>query len=160
MSTRGAEDFGLFFNETRPRLLRALAVLADDLADAEDALQEAYVRAAARWERLDEPEAWVRTVARNLPRDGFRRRKVRERARRRLGPPDARPGPDPTSVAVVSALRALPPEQRDALALHYLLDMTVDQVAQELGRPTGTVKAQLARGRARMAMLLQPEGAP
>lgn len=151
-------DFAAFYVGSWPRMLRALLLLAQTRQDAEDALQESYVRAAARWGSLDEPEAWVRTVALNLLRDGHRRRGVRARAHQRLeAPHEEQPPVDETSVAVVSALRELSVEQREVLVLHHLLDLSVEQVAHQLDRPSGTVKAQLARGRARMASLLQPE---
>lgn len=158
MSNVGAEDFADFFTASRPRLLRALLLLTGDRADAEDALQEAYTRAADRWGQLAEPEAWVRTVALKLARDGHRRKLVRDRAHRRLPEPPTVPDLEPTTVAVVAALRELSQEHREVLVLHYLLDLSVDQVALQLDRPSGTVKAQLARGRVRLAAVLQLEG--
>ena len=64
---------------------------------------------------------------------------------------------DATTVLVVQAVRSLSTEQRQAVALHYLLDMPVEQVAAELGRPVNTVKTHLARGRARQAEALREE---
>lgn len=158
MSDHRADDFAAFFAASRHRLLRALLLLTGDRGDAEDALQEAYTRAADRWGRLAEPEAWVRTVAFNLARDGHRRRRARDEAHRRLPRPADVPELNPTTVAVVAALRTLNREQREVLVLHYLLDLSVEQVARQLDRPSGTVKAQLARGRARLAVVLQHEG--
>lgn len=160
MSRAAAEDFAAFFTASRPRLFRALVLVTGCAGDAEDALQEAYTRAAARWGQLDEPEAWVRTVALNLARDGYRRRVVRARAHRRAGPAPDVPDLDPTAVAVAAALRTLSAEHREVLVLHYLVDLTVEDVARQLGRPSGTVKAQLVRARAAMAAALQPEEVP
>lgn len=157
----GGPDFDGFYAASRPRLLRVVAAAAADAGDAEDALQEAFVRAADRWERIgryDDPEAFVRRVALNLLSDGRKRRRRRDAAYRRTGPAADAPELDPTTVLVVTALRLLPPEQRQALALHYLLDMPVEQVARELDRPVGTVKTHLARGRSRLADVLA-EGA-
>ena len=61
-------------------------------------------------------------------------------------------------VALLLALRKLPAGQREVIALHHLADMTVAQVADLLGLPTGTVKARLSRGRAALASLLVTEG--
>jgi RNA polymerase sigma-70 factor (ECF subfamily) len=158
---RAAEEeqaFAEFYSASFPRLLRALVVVTGSLAEAEDVLQEAYVRAAARWQSLDDPEPWVRVVAINLARDGHRRWRSRQRAEDRLGPPPAVPPPDEGWSEVLVAMRSLPLPQREALALHYLFDLTVEQVAAELRRPAGTVKAQLSRGRARLAELLETEG--
>lgn len=156
-SSTAASEFAAFFAATRLRLLRLLAAVTADVGEAEDALQEAYVRAAARWKLLDEPEAWVRRVALNAARDAFRKREVRDRARDSFATRhrhDEAAAPTPDRVVVVAALRALPQPLREVLALHYLLDMSVEQIARELDRPAGTVKAQLVRGRERLAAVL------
>jgi DNA-directed RNA polymerase specialized sigma24 family protein len=67
--------------------------------------------------------------------------------------PDATPGPSPDRVAFVEALRKLPLEQRRALVLYHVCELTVEQIAAETGVPAGTVKARLARGRAALAHL-------
>jgi RNA polymerase sigma-70 factor, ECF subfamily len=68
--------------------------------------------------------------------------------------PGSTGGPDPTRVAFVEALRKVPAEQRRALVLYHLCDLTVDQIASETGARTGTVKARLARGRATLRLHL------
>ena len=65
------EEFSAFYAATYQRLLGQLVLLCGDRAEAEDALQEAFARAAVRWHRLrsyEAPEAWVRRVALNLTR--------------------------------------------------------------------------------------------
>ncbi|HEV2894319.1 MAG TPA: sigma factor-like helix-turn-helix DNA-binding protein, partial [Actinomycetota bacterium] len=104
--------------------------------DAEDAVQEALTRAAARWTRIREyevPEAWVRRVAMTLASDGFRRarRRLVVAVRLRQGPAPEPPVLD--GLAVTEALRALPLGQRQVVVLHHLLDLPVDRVAAELG---------------------------
>ena len=59
---------------------------------------------------------------------------------------------------LLQALRKLPAGQREVIALHHLADLTVEQVADTLGLPTGTVKARLSRGRAALSTLLVKEG--
>ncbi|MER6941463.1 sigma factor-like helix-turn-helix DNA-binding protein, partial [Nocardioides sp. NPDC000441] len=56
--------------------------------------------------------------------------------------------------ALVAALKKLPEAQRQAIVLHHIADLPVHQVAAEVGAPTGTIKARLARGRAALAELL------
>jgi RNA polymerase sigma-70 factor (ECF subfamily) len=56
---------------------------------------------------------------------------------------------------LTAALRQLPITHRTALALHYLLDLSVDDVAIETGAPVGTVKSWLSRGRAGLAVVLE-----
>ena len=71
---------------------------------------------------------------------------------------------DPASLedhlAIIDALHALPEQQRHVIALHYLADLPVEQIATELGVPTGTVKSRLSRGRHALASTLtRAEGA-
>ena len=54
-------------------------------------------------------------------------------------------------MAFIDALRKVPGEQRRALVLYYVCDLSVAQIAAETGVPDGTVKARLARGRAALA---------
>jgi RNA polymerase sigma-70 factor (ECF subfamily) len=62
------------------------------------------------------------------------------------------------ALALAEALRALPMHQRQAIVLHHLVDLPVEEVAAALGARTGTVKSWLARGRrALAAMLRDPE---
>ena len=55
---------------------------------------------------------------------------------------------------LLAALRRLPFDQREVLALHYLADVTLADIAQRVGAPLGTVKARLSRGRGALARLL------
>ncbi|HEY0698035.1 MAG TPA: sigma-70 family RNA polymerase sigma factor, partial [Micromonospora sp.] len=76
----------------------------------------------------------------------------------RAAAPD-RPAPvvvdrSPEHLALLAALRDLPEGQRHALALHYLVDLPVDEVAATLGVSAGTVKSRLSRGRRALAALL------
>jgi RNA polymerase sigma-70 factor, ECF subfamily len=141
------------------RLVGQLYALCGDLAEAEDVVQEAFARAvvhARRFEQLDNPEAWLRTVAVNLARTRHRRRQVGERLRGRGGDAVAHHPPDLTDarLELVAALGQLPSGQREALALHYLADLPLHEVARTLDVPVGTVKARLSRGRAALARLL------
>ena len=60
-------------------------------------------------------------------------------------------------MALVDALRRLPAGQRNALALHYVLGLSLADIAGETNAPIGTVKARLARGRAALAALLRED---
>ena len=127
-----------------------------DISEAEDLVQEAFARAAAagdRFLRADNHEAWLRTTALNVHRR--RRRKLRKFAkiRDRLEQPTDLPGPD-QYVAIVCALRSLPEPTRQVIALHYLADLPVAEVASILRCPVGTVKSRLQRGRESLAVTL------
>ena len=149
--------FDEFYALSYRRLVGQIYAMCGNLAEAQDCVQEAFVRAWDKRRRLDVdqyPEAWVRTVAYRLAVSRWRR------ARRGLQPPDrayasAAPAqPNIARIALVRALQQLPPDQRRAIVLHHLCDLSVSDIAIETGSPTGTVKARLSRGRAALALLL------
>lgn len=152
------EEFEEFYAQTAARLTGQLYVMLGDLHEAQDVVQEAFVRGWGRLRQLDaagEPEAWIRTVAWRLAVSRWRvRRRAADAWQRRGSPPDVA-GPGPEQVALVSALRELPPKQRRTVTLHYVCDLTVAQIAAETGLSTGTVKTHLVRGRAALSHLLQ-----
>jgi RNA polymerase sigma-70 factor, ECF subfamily len=105
--------------------------------------------------RYDDPEGWVRRVAVNLSRSRWRAaRRARPWATR--GDAVAATLSD-DHVALLQALRRLPDDQREAIVLHHLVDLPVQDVAIHQGVPVGTVKARLARGRRSLASLLRVE---
>ncbi|MFG2040058.1 SigE family RNA polymerase sigma factor [Dactylosporangium sp. NPDC048998] len=124
-----------------------------DLAAAQDLVQEAFCRALPRWHRIrtyDDPAAWVRRVAWNLATSRWRRaRAATDFLRRQREEHVAGPGPD--RVALAAALAKLPPNQRKAVVLHHLADLTVTEIASQLGAAEGTVRVWLHRGRAALA---------
>ncbi|MDO3703495.1 SigE family RNA polymerase sigma factor [Micromonospora sp. C28SCA-DRY-2] len=149
--------FEEFYRATRHRVVTVLYALCGDLTEAQDAAQEAYVRAWQRWRRIGEygdPEAWVRTVGHRLLANRWRKIRNGRLAYRRHGAAPAVGPPSEDTVALVAALRQLPAEQREAVVLHHLADLSVAEIAAQTGVPTGTVKARLARGRKALADLL------
>ncbi|WP_064741906.1 SigE family RNA polymerase sigma factor [Hamadaea tsunoensis] len=151
-------DFTEFYQSTSPRTLRYAYGLTGDLAQAQDVVQEAYARAWQRWRQLsgyDDAEGWLRLVVARLATDWWRHLRVRRSTP--LPPPAAVPGPSEDTVLVVAALKKLPGRQRQAIALHYLLDVPVAQIADELGVSEGTVKSWLSRGRDSLAVALRTE---
>jgi RNA polymerase sigma-70 factor (ECF subfamily) len=152
-----ALEFDRFYATAAPRLVRQLHAMTGDLSEAQDCVQEAFARAWQQWDRLrdyDEPAAWVRTVAWRQAVSRLRRVRTGARALLRQGAPADQPELSPDHVALVRALAQLPAEQRRALVLHHVADLSVQQVAEETGAPVGTVKARLSRGRAALAVLL------
>lgn len=144
------------------RLVVQLYAVTGDLGEAQEAVQEAFIRMLCgpeRLARLANPESWLRRVAVNVARSRHRRRRLFDRILRREGPPSAVPDLSPDHVMLMAALRRLPRGQRDALALHYLADLPIDEVARTLDVSVGTVKSRLARGRAALATeLTEPVG--
>jgi RNA polymerase sigma-70 factor (ECF subfamily) len=146
--------FAEFYHASYRRLAAQVYAYVGSAAEAEDAVQEAYLRAWRRWSvvsRYDDPVAWVRRVAWNLATSHLRRLATAARVLRRQRPADPVAALSPNHVALVAALRTLPPRQRQAIVLHYIADMSVADVAVELGTPRNTVLSWLSRGRARLS---------
>jgi RNA polymerase sigma-70 factor (sigma-E family) len=139
------------------RLVVQLYAVTGDLCEAQEVVQEAFVRALAAprsFTELDNPESWLRRVAVNVARSRHRRRVTLDRLLRRAGPSPVVPDPSPEHLALMAAMRRLPMGQRHALALYYLADLPIDEVARSLDVSVGTVKSRLSRGRVALAEIL------
>ena len=149
-------NFDDFYHAQFGGLTVQLCAYTGDLGQAQDLVQEAFCRAYTRWDRLiryDDPVAWVRRVAWNLARSRWRRlRTARNHLLRQR--PDHMPEPSPDRVAIDTALARLAPNQRRAVILHYLADMSVAEIAAQDGVAEGTVKSWLHRGRQALSVLL------
>jgi len=157
------EEFTSFYAASFPRLVGQLYAMTRDQSEAQDAVQEAFARAWACRGKLDRngsPEAWVRVTAWRIAASRWRRAREGMRLLLLAAWPEVTAGPGPDRVAFVDALRRVPAEQRRALVLFHLCDLTVDQIAAETGVRPGTVKARLARGRAALAPYLRDAAAP
>lgn len=151
-----AEAFAEFEDFYRANFRGTVAIVygyTGDMSSAQDIAQEAFLRVWQRWQRIsryDDPVAWVRRVSFHLAHSRWRRVKtaaaylVRQRV-------EDEPALSPDHVAVVTALRKLPPAQREAIVLHHLMDLPVHEVAEYLEVPVGTVKSWLHRGRGALA---------
>ena len=154
-------DLEAFYAASYGRLVGVVGLVAGDRHEAEEAVQDAFARLLGRWDhvsRYDDPEAWVRKVALGFVSN--RRRKVSRgiRAFARHGAPADVPAPSGDAVDLQRALERLPRAEREALVLQDL-GLSVAQIADQVGAPTGTVKARLSRGRAALAPLLREESA-
>lgn len=152
-----AATFEEFYQACFDRLVGQLALVTGSLPEAEDVVQEAFLRAAAHWPSLrhyDVPEQWVRRVALRLAINQFRRARRRAAALVRLGPPPVTPPASADALALDGAMRTLPIRHRQVVVLHYLLGLSVEEIGRELGMPVGTVKSQLHRARQALARQL------
>jgi RNA polymerase sigma-70 factor (ECF subfamily) len=150
MRTPELDELREFYTAHQPRLVGVIALLTGSRAEAEDIVQEAFVRLVPRWSkvsRYDAPEAWVRLVAvrlaANRHRDGNRFTQLFHRL-------SAAPVPDPADGYggdLERALVALPMPARQVVVLHYVCDLSVAQVAEVLRIAEGTVKSRLSRAR-------------
>jgi RNA polymerase sigma-70 factor, ECF subfamily len=145
------EEFTSFYAAAFQRLVGQLYVMTGDRAEAQDVVQEAFIRAWARRGKLDRdgaPEAWIRVTAWRLAASRWRRARDGNRLMLLAARPESIDGPTPDRVAFVDALRKVTTEQRRVLVLYHLCDLTIEQIAADTGTTSGTVKARLARGRA------------
>ncbi len=153
-------DIREFLATEYARLVAAVALVASSRPAAEDAVQEAMVRAWERTrkgEQIDSLNAWVATVALNISRSGLRRKMAERRARQRLdaSPATAHERSHGDAVDIERAMATLPRRQREVVVLRYLLDLTTAETASTLRINEGTVKSELSRARARLASRLQ-----
>jgi RNA polymerase sigma-70 factor, ECF subfamily len=155
---RNTDSFDELYRGTSARTLRYGYAVIGDLSEAQDLVQEAYARAWRQWQTLaahPDPEAWLRLVIVRLANDRWRRLARGRLLGWRASTPDRVPAPSEDSVVVLAALRRLPMAQRQALALHYLYDVPIADIAEETGAAIGTVKSWLSRGRTRLATVLE-----
>lgn len=152
----------LFRSEYR-RLVGLARLLVDDVGQAEEIVQDAFVDLHRSWSSLRSPGAaptWLRTAVVNGSRGRLRRRAMARRHLRSTEP-TLDVGPDERAVlsdehrAVAAALRSLPGRQRACLALRFYDDLTEAEIATTLGISTGSVKTHVHRGMAALATALE-----
>jgi RNA polymerase sigma-70 factor (ECF subfamily) len=153
----GSASLHDLYDASYGRLVLQLFALCGNVTEAEDAVQEAFVKAIGQgraFERVHNPEAWLRTVAINHQRNNWRHAKVVRRFVASVPGSQDVPELSPDHVAVVRAIAELDPDLRQVVVLRYLADLGVAEIAHELGMPDGTVKSRLARARERLAPML------
>jgi RNA polymerase sigma factor (sigma-70 family) len=139
------------------RLVALVTAVAGSRTEAEEAVQEAFVRAlglTGHRDVVDDPEAWLYRVAVNVVRSRWRRTLAGRRIARLSTMDEVTTDPADSRMVLLAALKRLPFEQREALALHYFADLPLAEVASRTGVALGTVKARLSRGRDALSRLL------
>jgi RNA polymerase sigma-70 factor (sigma-E family) len=166
------EEFLIFARQNRADLLRTAVLLtAGDRHLAEDLTQTTMTTLYVKWplyQQATNPAAYVRRCLMNALIDEKRRPWRRERTideipeelTGSLVMPFDENSADTRTEALYTALRELPPKTRAVLVLRYFHDLSVDDAAEALSLPQGTVKSQAARGldklRERMSEQLAP----
>uniref|UniRef100_UPI0037BCC6EA SigE family RNA polymerase sigma factor n=1 Tax=Streptomyces olivaceoviridis TaxID=1921 RepID=UPI0037BCC6EA len=152
------QEFDAFYAASFSRLTGQLYAMTSDWSEAQDVVQEAFIRA---WDRRrtfdpdDAAEAWIRTTARRLAISRWRRlARGLHLARRHHHEPRTVEPPTEEYLMLVIALRDLPEAQRSAMVLHHMCDLSIEQVAAETGASVSAVKSRLARGRTALAARL------
>lgn len=157
-------SFEAFYKREYRAIVAMAYALSGDVAIAEDIAQESFIVAHRRWDELrgmDIPGAWVRRVAANKAVSFVRRRKAEAKAVLRLG---GRRQPvvelDLPDAEFWAEVRKLPPQQAQAITLHYLEDRPVDEIAEILDCAPSTARVHLHRGRQTLADRLGLEVTP
>lgn len=150
------ETFSEFYRRELPRLVVLAAAIAG--ADrAEEIAQDAMMRAHREWPRIaryDKPGAWVRRVAINLATSTRRRRGAEARALARVASQRRLDAPPPEVDGFWTLVRHLPDRQAAAVALYYLEDLAIADLADAMGCAEGTAKAHLHKARQTLAQRL------
>jgi len=157
----GAEDgatFDAFFDAEHERLLRAMYLVVGDQHEAEDLVQDAFVKVLERWDTvrwMGSPTGYLYRTAMNSFRTRYRRAVMAVRRIALLTPRQRNAFEDVEMTADVRrALTALTPRQRAAIVLTELLGYGGEEAASMLGIRASTVRALTAQGRARMRQVL------
>lgn len=145
-------DFDETFREHYWPMVRSLSVACGDREAAADAVQDAFTRAYARWRRIsryEQPAGWIRHVALNRLRDHFRHESRGDRVRELIAATTLTTvdAPEPPDDALMTAVRRLPPQQRIAVSLFYVEQLTVREIATSMKLSEGAVKYHLHAGR-------------
>lgn len=154
-----AEAFDDFARRERPALVALAWTLTGSLATAEEVAQEAIAAAWRSWDQVgdyDKPGAWARRVAVNRSASARRRAGREERALSRLA---SRREPDHVDLPEADselwrAVRALPERKAQTVALFYLEDRPVAEIAEILEVAESTVKVHLHQARLSLARTL------
>jgi RNA polymerase sigma factor (sigma-70 family) len=148
---------------------RTAYLVTGSAADAEDAAQDAFVkayRALPRFRPGGSFRAWLLRIvgneARNRRRSAGRRAALELRVAERLRVVGAAPSPEAAALAaeerraLLGALNRMAEEDRQVISCRYLLQLSVEETAAALDLPEGTVKSRLSRALSRLRELMEP----
>jgi RNA polymerase sigma-70 factor (ECF subfamily) len=147
------EDFDAFWRREHLRVVAFAYALTGSRSAAEDLAQDAFAAAATSWSKLDNPQAWVRRVVSNRAISRWRRQGRETRALSRLAHQRDTYTMADEDALFWDAVRRLPRRQAQVVALYYLDDLSVGEIAQTLGIAAGTVKATLHHARAALGKM-------
>jgi RNA polymerase sigma-70 factor (ECF subfamily) len=144
-------SFEDFFEDEQERLLRLLWMVTGSLQEAEDIVQDAFLRVWERWPKvsaMDSPTGYLHHAAMNIFRNRFRRARLALRTAIGSDPPVDAFASAEDRISVSSALRSLTGKQRAALVLTDLLGYPADEAGQMLGVRGSTVRSLSSTARA------------
>lgn len=144
-------DWENLVTQNENRLYRAALAILGDHQEAEDAVQDAFVRFLEKApQELDSPTAWLMRVLVNNCKSRLRL------SWRRVRPlPETLPAPGPEEREELEELYSLPPEDRAVIHLHYYEGYSTQEIAHMLNQRPGTVRSRLSRAREKLRKLLE-----
>ncbi|MFI5392500.1 MAG: RNA polymerase sigma factor [Myxococcota bacterium] len=151
------DDYTWMFRQEYPAVVRTVTMIVRDRGRAEEITQDAFIQMFTHWRRVsryERPEAWVRRVAIRIAVRQARREEARPRLEFQAGVTPIEREPD---IDLQRAIASLPTAQRAAVALFYLDDLPIDEIARAMGSSRSAVKVNLHRARHRLAELLGEE---
>ncbi len=152
------EAFEVLIRTEAPSLLRLAMAIVLDRERAADVAQDALIAAWQQLHQLRDParfDAWLRRIVINRSRNALRERRP-YRLTEGIVPAVSMPLDERPEIE--AALRKLDPRHREVVALFYLEERTIEEIATVLGLPTGTVKSRLHTARARLRESLAVTG--
>jgi RNA polymerase sigma-70 factor (ECF subfamily) len=158
----GQEAFETFYRREFRGVVGLAYALSGSRLGAEDLAQEAFIAAHQRWDKIaeyDNPAAWVRRVVANMAISAFSKRAAEARAFARIAihRQEALPELEPEDEEFWNLVRGLPAKQAQAIALFYLEDRSVADIARIIECSPATAKVHLFRGRQSLAAKLNLE---
>lgn len=153
----GHSDFATWYTTAHPKIVTSLLLYTGDLHAAQEAADEAFARAYARWKRVSlmaSPTGWAYRVAFNVLRRRWRRTALEQKLLLRRPPPPTMPAP---AGETWEAVRHLPPRQRTAVVLRYVADLTEGEIAEAMGTSRSTVSSSLAAAKRTLGRMLADE---
>ena len=152
------------YRSHRMSMVRLAILLVDDIASAEDVVQDAFAGLYRNWDQLRDSQAaigYLRTAVVNGSRSMLRRR----RTARAYVPPHSADARSAESMAmltaehqsVISALEQLAPRQREILVLRYYGGLSEAEIAETTGLSTGTVKSTASRAVAKLGNIIRAQ---
>ena len=153
-------SFERFFDAERTSLFGALAVMTGNRAEAEEVMQDAFLRVWERWDRVSEmesPEGFLYRTALNVYRKRLRRAAIAVRKATTLLPQDDALGGVETRDEVASLLRGLTQREREAIVVTAYLGYSTEEAGELLGIRANTVRVLTSRARATLRRQVMEE---
>lgn len=150
------EDFEVFITKHENKLYRTALAITRNIPDAEDIVQEVFLRAyekAPEFETEEHAKAWLTRVTINLCKS-----RLRSPWRKRTEPLlDSYPAAEPEQHELLEQILALPPKYRTVIHLFYYEGYSIKDISGLTGQKESTVRSHLTRARQKLKSVLEEE---